>query len=201
MGEPFDELDDFPSRVRRSLQIRRISVGHGQGVQRRVHVTGIDSLHPDSVRLELLVPDPAHMQECGLACAVCSPARVGCHRRIAGDVDDQRRSTRTGGCAKRPEEGFGEAKRADHIRRQCGLQVFAIRVGQQLEWDGTQARCIVDEYIEPTECRSDLHGDGVRRVLLGHVARNAVGSRVLSCHFAHPVLMPSDERHGGPSVV
>ena len=120
-----DAIDDLARRVARPLQRRRVGVGHGGGMQRRVHVAGIDGDDGDAVRRELFVPDPAHVRERRLARAVGAPAGVGVHGGVARHVDDDRAAAFRSRLARRrgeqAEQRLGQAKRSEHVGRQGAL--------------------------------------------------------------------------------
>jgi hypothetical protein len=195
-----DPRDDLARRVGRALQRRRVGVGHGERVQRRVHVARIDGDDGDAVRPELLVPDPAQVRERRLARTVRAPAGVRRDRGVARDVEHDRAAARGGAFARRAgeqaEQRLGEAERADQVGGERRLEVLALGVGEQGQRHRAEARGVVDEDVEAAERGADLQGDGVRVILAGDVADDAVAACDAACDFRDRVAVAGDEGDG-----
>jgi hypothetical protein len=87
--------NDFQQLVRsgfRTLECRRIRVGHRNRMEWRVHVAWINRQDTHAVRLQLGVPDLTKVAKRSLARAVGAPRRIGIDGGVAGDVQDHRAS-------------------------------------------------------------------------------------------------------------
>ena len=180
-----NRVDELRRRVLRSLQRRRISVGHGERVQRRVHVAGIDAT--GSARLRTASSSSqiaAHVPQRGLAGAVGAPARVGVDRRVAGDVEHDGAAALAGGSGQRRRGALWSGGTDPADWWPAPLEVFAVGVGQQAQRHRPKVRGVVDQDVEATELAEDLQGDGIDVVfpdtsptmpcVLGMVAGNAL---------------------------
>ena len=190
-----DGVGQLAGRGLRPLQRRRVGVGHGGRVQRRVHVARVDRQEAHPLRRQLGVPDAAQVAQGRLARAVRAPARVGVDRRVAGDVQHDRAAALAGRRGQRPEQRLGQAERPEQVRGEGPFQVLAVGVAQQRQRRRPEVRGVVDQHVEPAELADDLHGDGVDVVLHGDVADDAVRAGVSPRHLLDAARRAGDEGH------
>jgi hypothetical protein len=179
--------------VFRSLQRRGIRIWHGERVQRRVHVAGIDRQTSHALGGELFVPDRAHVPQRGFAGAVGAPGRIRVDRRVAGDIEHHGAATLARRRRQRAEDGFGQAEWTQQIRGERDFEIFAIGVGQESQRRRSKARGVVDQHVEAAELAEDLQGDRIDVVFPGHVADDAVGIRQLAGDALHRLCGTGDE--------
>jgi hypothetical protein len=178
-GLAVDPRDDLARRVGRALQRRRVGVGHGERVQRRVHVARIDGDDGDAVR-------PSSSSQIRLRCAsaaLLAPyAPQPAYGVTAASLEtlSTTRGARGGAFARRAgeqaEQRLGEAERPEEVGGERRLEVLALGVGEQRERHRAEARRVVDEHVEAAERGADLERDRMRVFLAGDVADDAVAA-------------------------
>ena len=82
--------DDLARRVARPLQRRRVGVGHGERVQRRVHVARVDGEEAHAVRPRAPRPRSRLRWRSAALLAPYAPQPGRVDRRVARDVEHQR---------------------------------------------------------------------------------------------------------------
>ena len=155
--------------------------GTASGVQRRVHVAGVDGDDARRRAAQLLVPDPAQVRQRRLARAVRAPAGIGRDRGVARDVDHQRARA---GARRRaptpraaPSSALVRRNGPTQVGRERRLEVLAVGVGEQRERHRAEARGVVDEDVEAAERGADLQRDAVRCLPCARRRRRCRGCR------------------------
>src|SRR5262249_8260040 len=108
-----------------------------------------------------------------------APTGIGIDRGVTRNVDDDRAAPFLRGGGKGSEESFGQSERAQQVHHQRLLQILTFRVGERHERGRSEARCTVDEHIEPTKIASDLQCDRVDLPLTPDVADNSIRPRLI----------------------
>ena len=117
------------------------------------------------------------MQERSFAGAIGAPLRVGVDRGVADDVEDDGAAPLPRRCREGAEQSPRQTEGPNKVSRQRQLELLAFGVGEQGEWDGAEARSVVDEDIDAAQAAGDLQSDRIDVFLARQVADDAMGPR------------------------
>src|SRR5262249_29447687 len=100
-----------------------------------------------------------------------------------GNVDHNSAAPIPGRGGKSAEQGFGQSERPQQVHSDRLLQFLAFRVGKGCEWGRAEARCVVNENVEPAEVSDDLQRNRVDVALSSDVADNSARARAIGCQL------------------
>ena len=133
--------------------------------------------------------------------AIRAPVRVRVDCGVARYIHDNSPATFARRRGQPTQQCLRQPKRSQHIRLERQREILTRRVGQWRKRDGTEARCIVDEHIEPAAPAEHLQRERLYRVLVGDVAGDAERSRQPSREVVDAISRPSDERDISAALV
>src|SRR5262249_50083521 len=134
------------------------------------------------------------MIERGLRSAVNSPGRVRFNRRVRRDVDDHPGLSQN----HRAGDGLDEPEWADGVDLQRPLEILAIRVGNQSQWNWAESTCIVDQDIPGPGQGRRLTNNRINTLLIAYIGDDSESDSAILSDLADSLiklfLMAGDQR-------
>src|SRR5215208_4603961 len=150
------------------------------GVQRRIHVAGVERKESHTFRRVLFVPNPTQVMQRGLTRAVRSPTRIRIYRGVARDVEHNSAASFASGRRQCSHQCLCQTERAKDIGSKRALKIFAFSIRQHRQRYWSKVRSVIDQHIDAAELTCYLHRYGIDIVLGRDVADDSVNAGILA---------------------
>src|SRR5215203_3379145 len=170
-----------------------IRAGYRCGVQRRIHVAGVERKESHTFRCVLFVPNPTQVMQRGLTRAVRSPTRISIYRGVARDVEHNSAASFASGRRQCSHQCLCQTERAKDIGSKRALEIFAFSIRQHRQRCWSKVRSVIDQHIKAAELACYLDRHWINITLGSDITYDSVHAGILADDLLDPFARACNE--------